>query len=33
MKVFLAQWCQWIDSINPWGHMGIKINDQVGPNF
>jgi hypothetical protein len=33
MKGFSAQWCQWIDSIIQGGHVGIKINDQVGPNF
>jgi hypothetical protein len=33
MKGFSAQWCQWIDNIIQGGHVGIKINDQVGPNF
>jgi hypothetical protein len=33
MKGFSSQWCQWIDSITQGGHVGIKINDQVGPNF
>jgi hypothetical protein len=33
MKGFSRQWCQWIDSIIQGGHVGIKINDQVGPNF
>jgi hypothetical protein len=32
MKGFLSQWCSWIDTIIQ-GHVGIKINDQVGPNF
>jgi hypothetical protein len=30
MKGFSRQWCQWIDSIIQGGHVGIKINDQVG---
>jgi hypothetical protein len=33
MKRFSPQWCKWIDSIIQGGHMGIKINDQVGQNF
>jgi hypothetical protein len=33
MKGFSSQWCQWIDSIIQGGHVGIKVNDQVGPNF
>jgi hypothetical protein len=33
MKGSSSQWCQWIDSITQGGHVGIKINDQVGPNF
>jgi hypothetical protein len=33
MKGFSTQWCHWIDTIIQGGHVGIKINDQVGPNF
>jgi hypothetical protein len=33
MKGFSNQWCQWINSIMQGGHVGIKINDQVGQNF
>jgi hypothetical protein len=33
MKGFSSQWCQWIDSIIQGGHVDIKVNDQVGPNF
>jgi hypothetical protein len=29
-KGFLNQWCQWIDSTIQGGHVGIKINDQIG---
>jgi hypothetical protein len=27
------KWFQWIDSIIQGGHVGIKINDQVGQIF
>jgi hypothetical protein len=33
MKGFSSQWCNWIDTIIQGGYVGIKINDQVGPNF
>jgi hypothetical protein len=33
MKVFSNRWCQWIESIIQGGHVGIKINDQVGKIF
>jgi hypothetical protein len=33
MKGFLFQWCSWIDTVIQGGHVGIKINDQVGQNF
>jgi hypothetical protein len=33
MKGFSPKWCQWIDTIIKGGHVGIKINDQVVPNF
>jgi hypothetical protein len=33
MKGFFTTWCKWIASFMEGGHVGIKINDQVGPNF
>jgi retron-type reverse transcriptase len=33
MKDFSPTWCQWIASFMEGGHVGIKINDQVGQNF
>jgi retron-type reverse transcriptase len=33
MMRFSSQWCNWIDTIIQGGHVRIKINDQVGPNF
>jgi hypothetical protein len=33
MKGFSSQWCDWIDTIIQGGACGIKINNQVGPNF
>jgi hypothetical protein len=33
MKGFSPKWCQWIDTIIKGGHVGIKINDLVGPKF
>jgi hypothetical protein len=33
MKGFSNKWCEWVDSIIQGGHVGIKINDQVGQNF
>jgi hypothetical protein len=33
MKGFCSKWCNWIDAIIEGGHVGIKINDQVGQNF
>jgi hypothetical protein len=30
MKGFSNRWCNWIDSIIQGGHVGIKINDQMG---
>jgi hypothetical protein len=33
MKGFSPKWCQWINTIIKGGHVGIKINDQVVPNF
>jgi hypothetical protein len=33
MKGFSNTWCQWMQSTIQGGHVGIKINDQVGNNF
>jgi len=33
MKGFSREWCAWINSIMTGGHVGIKVNDQVGSNF
>jgi hypothetical protein len=33
MRGFSTTWCKWIASFMEEGHVGIKINDQVGPNF
>jgi hypothetical protein len=33
MKDFYPTWCKWMASFMKGGHVGIKINDQVGPNF
>ena len=33
MKGFSNTWCEWIDSIMTGGHVGIKVNDQIGPYF
>jgi hypothetical protein len=33
MKGFCSKRCKWIDAIIQGGHVGIKINDQVGQNF
>jgi hypothetical protein len=33
MKGFSHKWCQWIASFIQGGHVGIKVNDQVGNNF
>jgi hypothetical protein len=33
MKGFLPKWCQWIVSFMEGGHVGVKVNDQVGENF
>lgn len=33
MKGFSAQWCEWIQSIVSRGHVGIKVNNDVGPYF
>ena len=33
MKGFSSEWCNWINSIMTRGHVGIKVNDQIGGNF
>jgi hypothetical protein len=33
MKGFSSTWCKWVASFMEGGHVGIKINDQVGQNF
>jgi hypothetical protein len=33
MKGFSPTWCKWIASFIEGGHVGIKVNNQVGPNF
>jgi hypothetical protein len=33
MKGFASKWCSWINSVMIGGHVGIKVNDQVGENF
>jgi hypothetical protein len=33
MKDFSPTWCRWIASFIQGGHVGVKINDQVGQNF
>jgi hypothetical protein len=33
MKGFSPTWCWLIVSFMEGGHVGIRINDQVGPNF
>ena len=33
MKGFSFKWCEWIASFIQGGHVGIKVNDQIGNNF
>jgi hypothetical protein len=33
MKGFSETWCRWIQAMTQNGHVGIKINDQIGENF
>jgi hypothetical protein len=33
MKGFSPKWCEWIASFIQGGHVGIKVNDQIGNNF
>jgi hypothetical protein len=30
MKGFSPKWCQWVASFMEGGHVGIKVNDEVG---
>jgi hypothetical protein len=30
MKGFSPTWCKWIEAFTQNGHVGIKINDQIG---
>jgi hypothetical protein len=30
MKDFSPKWCQWVASFMEGGHVGVKVNDQVG---
>ena len=30
MKGFSQKWCEWIEAFIQGGHVGIKINDQIG---
>jgi hypothetical protein len=33
MKGFSSTWSKWINLIMSGGHVGIKVNNQNGPNF
>jgi hypothetical protein len=33
MKGISSEWCNWINSIMTRGHVGIKVNDQIGVIF
>jgi hypothetical protein len=33
MKGFLQKWCDWVQSIVSGGHVGVKVNDEIGPFF
>ena len=33
MKGFSSSWCAWIQKIVSGGHVGVKVNDGVGPFF
>jgi hypothetical protein len=33
MKGFSQTWCKWVEAFTQNGHVGNKINDQVGENF
>ena len=33
MKGISQKWCEWIVASSKGGHVGIKINDQIGQNI
>ena len=33
MKGFSQKWCDWVQSIVSGGHVGVKVNDEIGPFF
>jgi hypothetical protein len=33
MKGFSHKWCDWVQSIVSRGHVGVKVNDEIGPFF
>ena len=33
MKGFSHTWCNWINTFIQGGHVGIKVNDEIGENF
>ena len=33
MKGFSQKWCDWVQSIVSSGHVGVKVNDEIGPFF
>lgn len=33
LKNFLDQWCDWIMHTMRGGHVGVKVNDVIGPSF
>jgi hypothetical protein len=33
MKGFSPKWCRWIETMVTEGRVGIKVNDDIGPNF
>jgi hypothetical protein len=33
MKGFSSNWCSWICSVISGGHVGIKMNGEIGQNF
>jgi len=33
MKGFSPEWCEWIQNVISGGHVGVKVNDELGPYF
>jgi hypothetical protein len=31
MKGFSPKWCAWIQTLVSGGHVGVKVNDDIGP--